>query len=787
MEKKGLSSAEAAERLHLFGFNELEHSHSIEPLKIFLSQFPTFINGILTLAAILSFFLGEYLDGFFILGIIFLNGVFGFIQEYKAEKSLEKLKTYTSPTVRVIRDGQEQEINAREIVPGDMVVLSEGDRIPADGVLLEAINLEIDESILTGESLPVRKEKKDECSLGTLISKGRGLMEVSTTGMKTRFGQIAKTLTSIKPEKTPLQKQLTELGKILSLAAVVIAFLIIPIGFIQNKEFGTLLFLAVSVGIAAIPEGLPAVITIALAIGTNRMAKRKAIVRQMPSVETLGSVQIILVDKTGTLTQNSMRVKKIWAKDDSHLALMLKAALLGNTASLIARANGTFDIAGDRTDGALLAWATEQDKTLQQELKKGEIIDEFVFDSKTKTITTVWEFNDSKHVFVRGAPEAVLLRSKGSQNEKEELQKSFEKFAKEGLRVIAFGAKNGNLSKSNSREEHEKDLTFLGFVGIYDPPRAEVKTAIAQARRAGIRTIMVTGDNELTALAIGKEIGLIENDEDVITGDELEKISDSDLFPILTKVRIFARTKPHDKLRITELLQKQGYVVGVTGDGVNDALALKKANIGVAMGQTGTDVAKEASDIVIADDNFATIVKAIEEGRTIYKNIVTAIMYLLTSNLSELSVVFFSTLLGMPHVLLPTQILWINLVTDGLPALALATETKKSHVLSEKPRNPQLPILTTTQILILLGIGVGLALILLILYGLLLQSTSLTAARTIIFNALVFSHMLLAFIIRGRSFLSFNPFLIITVTLTLVIQIIITTLPFFQKIFAIGF
>ncbi len=787
MEKKGLSRNEVVARLHRFGFNEFAESHSIEPLKIFFSQFPTFINGILTLAALLSFFLGEYLDCFFILTIILLNGLFGFIQEYKAERSLEKLKTYTTPIVRVIRDGKEQKISAREIVPGDIVVLSEGDRIPADGILLEAINLEIDESILTGESLPVRKEKQGECSLGTLITRGRGIMEVTTTGMKTRFGQIANTLTSIKPEKTPLQKQLTDLGKVISLVALGLALLIIPIGLIQNKEFGSLLLLAISIGIAAIPEGLPAVITIALAIGTNRMAKRKAIVRQMPSVETLGSVQIILVDKTGTLTQNSMRVKKIWTKDKSHLALMLKAALLGNTASLITRANGTFDIAGDRTDGALLVWATTQDKNLLQELKKGKVVDEFVFDTQTKTITTVWEFNGSKHVFVRGAPEAVLERSKGTQTEKEEVQNSFEEFAKQGLRVIAFGAKNGNFLHTSSREEHEKDLTFLGFVGIYDPPREEVKEAIAKARRAGIRTIMVTGDNELTALAIGKEIGLIENEEDVITGDELEKISDSDLIPILAKVRIFARTKPHDKLRITELLQKQGFVVGVTGDGVNDALALKKANIGVAMGQTGTDVAKEASDIVIADDNFATIVKAIEEGRTIYKNIVTAIMYLLTSNLSELSVVFFSNLLGMPHVLLPTQILWINLATDGLPALALATEIKKSHVLSEKPRDPKQPILTPQRILILFGLGGGLALLLIILYGLLLQSTTLTTARTIVFNALVFSHMLLAFIIRGKSLLSLNSFLIITVTLTLIIQAIITTSPFFQKIFEIGF
>ena len=504
----------------------------------------------------------------------------------------------------------------------------------------------------------------------------------------------------------------------------------------------------------------------------------------MPSVETLGAVQYILVDKTGTLTQNSMRVKKIWHNNKEHLPSILKAAILGNTASLIQQAGDDFDIIGDKTDGALLLWAKEQAPHLEKELKEGKVTDEFVFESKTKTVTTVWEKNNKQYVFVRGAPESILERSRTSKNEKEQWENAFADFAKEGLRVIAFGSKSGNFGKA-TREEHEKDLTFLGFVGIYDPPREEVKHALKQARAAGIQTVMVTGDNELTALAIAKEIGLIENDEDVITGEELEKLKDEELLPLLTKTRIFARTRPHDKLRLATLFKKQGYVIGVTGDGVNDALALKKADVGVAMGESGTDVAKEASDIIIADDNFATIVKAIEEGRTIYHNIVKAITYLVSGNISELFLVFIATIVGLPSPLLPTQILWINLITDGFPALALASDPKNPHALKEQPRNPHLSILNRNRLLLTSSIGLGLALLLLALFSFLLHTTSEIIARTIVFNVLVASHMALAFLVRGRNALRPNKFLIITVLTTILLQAIITFTPFFHDIFEI--
>lgn len=786
MEKLGLSTQKAGGLLKQYGPNEIKSKTQFSPIKLFASQFPNLINGILLTASVLSFILGDYLDSFFIFSIIILDGIFGFIQEYKAEKSMQKLQTYTTPQARVMRDGKEQQILSTEIVPGDIIFLTEGDRIPADGVFLDGQHLETDESLLTGESLPVIKEVNDPLYLGMLVIKGKGYLRVEATGNKTKFGEIAQTLSNMSTEKTPLQIQLTRLGRTLSIIAIIVSFLIIPIGLSQGKTLYPLLFLAVSIAIAAVPISLPAVITIALALGTSRMAKRKAIVRKMPSVETLGAVQYILVDKTGTLTQNSMRVKEVWTKDDKKLKHMYFTSVLGNTASLAKKADHGYEIIGDKTDGALLLWATQEQKTIRDEVARGKIIDEFVFDSKTKTISTVWRHNDITHVFVRGAPETVLDRCDISTKEKRVIEDAYTAFAKKGLRVIALASKSGTVSKA-SREQHENNLSFLGLVGIYDPPREEVKAAIAQARKAGIQTIMVTGDNELTAMAIAKEVGLLEVDEDVLTGEDLEKLTDEELSPLILKTRIFARTKPHDKLRITSLLQKQGFVVGVTGDGVNDALALKKADVGVAMGESGTEVAKEASDIVISDDNFATIVRAIEEGRRIYHNIIKAITYLVAGNISELFLVFFATLLGMPAPLLPTQILWINLVTDGLPALALASDTRDTHALKQPPRDPRVPILNKRRLAITGAIGLGLSIFLLLIFAVLYQLTNVVFARTVTFTALILSHMALAFFVRGRTFFKPNKFLIITVVATILLQAMILLVPFFHPFFKIGF
>jgi Ca2+-transporting ATPase len=782
MEYLGLTANEVRERLEKYGKNEIAEKEHFSSRTLLISQFPTVINGILFVAAVFSFFLQHYLDGCFILSVILVNAITGFIQEYRAQKSLERLKEYTVPTAQVLRAGKEEKILASHLVPDDLVSISEGDRIPADGVLFEGHHIEVDESILTGESLPVIKDSRDILFMGALVTKGHGMFRVTKTGKETQFGQIAHTLSSIHSERTPLQKNLDKLGKIISFGAILVGLLTIPIGIFHAQPLLPLILVGASIGIAAIPEGLPAVVTIALAVGTHRMAKRGAIVRKMAAVETLGAVQVILVDKTGTITQNAMRVKRVWVKNKEALPQLLEACVLGNTASLIEKGNGKgFEVAGDRTDGALLLWAKEQTETPLP--LDGHVLDEYVFDSETKTITTVWKRHDKRFVFVRGAPEAILEKSSLSEKEREELESQFESYAKEGLRTIAFGIKVEEHTEGTSREHLEHHLHFLGFMGLYDPPRVDVLEAIQKAKRAGIRVLMVTGDNELTALTLAKETGLIEKDEDVITGEALMKLSDLELTQLLEKISVFARTKPDQKLRIATLLQQAGYVVAVTGDGVNDALALKKSNVGISMGgESSTDVAKEASDIVLTNDSFATLIEAIEEGRTIYKNIVNAIVYLLSGNLAEISIVFFAQVFNLPFPLLPTQILWINLVTDSLPALALAVGSKDTTVLSKKPRDPKDSILSWKRVVVICVIGFGMATILLLLFTFLSHVNSHDEASTVVFNLLIYFHLLIVIVIGRHSLKKGNVFLLVTVLGLLLIQISLNYIPFTKDI-----
>ncbi|MBI2622461.1 HAD-IC family P-type ATPase, partial [Candidatus Microgenomates bacterium] len=591
--EKGLTEKEAKKRLLQHGANVIIAQKAISAWEIFLSQFPSIVNFILAGAAVLSFALGEIIDGAFILVILVLNALFGFFQEFKAEKAAAKLKQFIIQEARVMRDGKEKILPVSQLVPGDLVVVSEGDKIAADGVLVDGTHIEIDESILTGEALPVLKTIQGESSLfmGTVVMRGHGKMLVEKTGAKTRFGQIAKTLSEIEKEKTPLHKQIDKLGSQLVVVIILIALSIIAIGLVQGRDFFLVLLTAVSIAVAAIPEGLPAVITIALALGMQRMAKKKAIVRKMVAIETLGATQVILTDKTGTLTQNKMRVKKFFSQEKS-LDSLLRACILGNTASLVKKEDGpiSWDVVGDKTDGALLLWAKDRlGEKLEDFQQQGKVIDEYSFNPISKTITVVWQKNGGKYKFTRGAPEKLLLESDLKETEKAVMEKAFQEYAREGLRIIAFGVK----------KESGKKLKLLGFVGIYDPPRIEAKAAINLAKQAGIRTVMVTGDNPVTAEAVAREIGLIEKNEDIITGEELDKMNDEEFNKMLLKTRIWARVKPQDKLRLVESYQKKGFIVGVTGDGVNDVLALKKANVGVAMGESGTDVAKEASDIVL--------------------------------------------------------------------------------------------------------------------------------------------------------------------------------------------
>ena len=701
--KVGLSDKQAQKLLTQFGYNEIAGRPRQTPFQILLSQFTSVLVVLLIIASIASLFLVDLLDGIFIILIVILNGILGFIQEYKAEKTIAALKKMTVSSVRVMRDGVEQRIDSKLLVPGDVIILEEGDKIPADGTLLESLHLEANEASLTGESMPVEKNVHDEGKrliyLGTIISKGRAKVLVTSTGVQTRFGQIAASLSQIKEEETPLQKKLDVLGKQLGILAIAASGIVFIIGFLAKHPLIEIVLTSISLAVAAVPEGLPAVITITLAVGMQRMAREKAILRKLSSIEALGSATVIATDKTGTLTRNEMRVTKVWLDGKSYnihdTALQLSLSIFGrlltagvicNNASLVFKHDhGKHDILGDTTEGALLLFASDKDLVIEQVKQNGTLLEEFAFDPTLKMMTVVWENNKQKTIYTKGAPESVLKSCALDEQSRQNIENEFREYAKEGLRVIALAYKNVTHTPK-TRHEAEQGLIFIGFVGIADPPREEVKDAIAVAEAAGIRTIMITGDNELTANAIGAKIGLIQKNEEIITGSQFAKLSDEEALGKLSTIRIFARTTPDQKLRIVQLLQRMGHIVAVTGDGVNDALALKQSNVGVAMGITGTDVAKEAADMIITDDNYATLVTAVEEGRTVFDNIKSAIKYLVGCNVGEVLAVVIGMLLGWRLILTPLQLLYINLVTDGLPAIALAVTPKHDSIMKRKPR-----------------------------------------------------------------------------------------------------
>ncbi len=684
---KGLTNTQAKALIKKYGLNKVETQGKRSFLTIFLSQFKNFFVYLLTAAALISFLVGEALDGTLILAIVFLNALFGLYQEWKADEALESLKRIMVLKARVIRDGKEKEIDSKYLVPGDVVVLEEGGRVPADGRIIETKVLEVDEAILTGESIPVSKGKGDEVFMGTLVVKGHGLFKVEKTGMNTSFGKIAEKLATVEKEKSPMEKKMEDLSKKLGLLGAFSALLIMVISYFKGLGGVYSFLLAVSLAVAVIPEGLPAVMTMTLAIGVREMAKQKAIVRRLSSIETLGSITLIATDKTGTLTENRMEVKETFLlqkRDEKAQELLILNSILCSTANLVKDGVG-WSYLGDPTEGALLIYAAQRGYDIAYERGRWQVLEEEPFDSATKKMwVKVKNKSDGREIyFCKGAPEVVLKEAKEiliggrvekiTQREKKVIYEKLDDWALQGFRVLAFSYKE------------KKEWVFIGMVALYDPPRKEVKEAIKKAQEAGIKTVMITGDNEKTARSIGQQIGLLQKGEIVLTGNKIEELTDEKILEILPQVKIFARVSPFHKVRIVELYQKLGEVVAVTGDGVNDSIALKKADVGLAMGKTGTDVARESADVIITDDNYATIVKAIEQGRNITASIKRSIFYLLSCNTGEVFSILISLGLGLVKLFTPVQILFINLVTDGVPALTFAFSPVDPKVMKRAP------------------------------------------------------------------------------------------------------
>lgn len=712
----GLSSEEAAKRLKENGPNEFNEHQKPSLFKMFTEQINSMLIYILIVAAIISTMVGEYSDAVIILLVILLNAIIGVIQESKAEKALEELKKMNTPKAIVKRDGMTKEIPSEQLVPGDVVLIDAGRFIPADLRLIETVNLKIEESSLTGESVPVEKEagwmaeqeipiadQLNMAFMATVSTYGRGKGVVVNTGMKTEIGKIADMLGSQQRELTPLQIKLAELGKILGIGAVLISAVIFLIGFFQGRDVLEMFLIAVSLAVAAIPEGLPAIVTIVLALGVQRMIKRRAVVRKLPAVETLGAVSVICSDKTGTLTQNKMTVTKVFVNDAYELLsgfsvkhpnekLFFEVMALCNDAVVTDE-----EQTGDPTEIALVVAARMFCFNKQSLDREYQRVYEIPFDSDRKMMTTVQKQGDRYFVMVKGALESILPLTSSlmidgnkiafTQKENEKLKAQANLMSEDALRVLAIAYKEIDPSQEFILNNLESNLILLGLTGMIDPPRNEVKESIEQCKNAGIRTVMITGDHQKTAFAIAKELGIASHESETISGFELNELSDTELSEKVKNIRVFARVSPEHKVKIVKALKANGEIASMTGDGVNDAPSLQQADVGVAMGMSGTDVAKGAADIVLTDDNFATIVGAVEEGRNIYQNIKKAILFLLSCNLGEIFTLFIAILLGWPAPLTAIHILWVNLITDSLPAISLGLDPDDPDVMKEKPRS----------------------------------------------------------------------------------------------------
>jgi Ca2+-transporting ATPase len=732
----GLPGEEAAGRLDRFGPNELQESERASAWSLLWGQFKNVLIVILLVAAGLSAVSGHTVEAIAIGVITVFTIVLGFVQEYRSEQAMEALRQMAAPSAKVLRDGREKEIPAREVVPGDILLLQTGDKIPADARLIEAVNLKVVEAALTGESLPVEKQtgtceepdlplgdRTNMVYSGTAISYGRGKALAVATGMQTEFGRIAKMLETVETGRTPLQKNLDRVGHILAWIAAAVVAAVVTLGVFRGQDFIEMLIFGIALAVAVVPEALPAVVTISLALGVRRLVHRNALMRRLPVVETLGSTTVICADKTGTLTRNEMTVRKLLVagrlievtgtgyqpegtfrhedaevKPDRALKQLLRAGALSSDARLEREEEDRWIIKGDPTEGALVVAAVKAGlgkKKLEEDYPR---VDEIPFSSETKRMTTFHEGPEGCIAFSKGAPEIVLECCDRQQSEngesalddrgREQILESARQLAKQGLRVLAASCK-----KNPDKKDVEQDMTFLGLFGMIDPPRSEARAAIRTCRQAGIRPVMITGDHPLTAQAVARDLDLLQNGR-LLEGAALEKMSDEEFGEQVQEIECYARVSPEHKLRVVKALQAKGETVAMTGDGVNDAPALKKADIGIAMGITGTDVTREAAAMTLTDDNFASIVAAVEEGRAIYSNIKKYLMYLLSSNLGEIGLIGTAALAGLPMPLTAVQILYVNLATDGLPALALAVDPAEPDLMRRPPRDSRRGIFT---------------------------------------------------------------------------------------------
>ena len=841
--EEGLNSSDIESRLEKYGHNELKEETGKSFFSKIKEQFSDFLVLILIGAALISIFVGEKTDAIVILAIVVLNAFLGIYQEGKAEKSLEALKQMASPTAKVIRNGHLEVVPASTLVPGDIVILEAGDIIPADLRLIESSNLKIEEASLTGESVPVEKNGNidfdHEVSLGdrtnmaymsTIVTYGRGKGVVVGTGHETEIGKIATAIQSYEDETTPLQKSLNQLGKFLGIATVIICIVVFGVGLLQGRDVLEMFMVAISLAVAAIPEGLPAIVTIVLALGMNKMVKRHAIVKKLLAVETLGSTTVICSDKTGTLTQNEMTVVKIYTDGKildvtgtgyepkgefqlngenidtnsiGDLDTLLSIAILTNDAELEETSEG-YKIIGDPTEGALVTLAGKSGINKKDINSSYPRIGEIPFDSDRKMMTTFHKgyIKDKVVSFTKGAPDIVIDRcshiSTNGQvvpfnNElKEEVLKINSLFSKDALRVLAFAYKEYDSMPENiSSESNENSMVFVGLTGMIDPARDEAKDAIKMCKQAGIETVMITGDYKETAFAIAKELGMAENESQAMMGSELDNISDEDLREVVKNTKVYARVSPDHKVRIVSALKANGNITAMTGDGVNDALALKKADIGVSMGITGTDVAKNTAELILTDDNFASIVAAVEEGRIIYDNIKKFVFFLLSCNIGEILIVFTSILLNLPVPLLPIQLLWLNLVTDSFPALALGVEKGDPDIMERPPRNPDTPLLNKDLMfgVIVQSIAIAASSIAAYILALKAHPNDIVTARAITFATLITAELLRAYSSRSQKYTLFkigvfsNKTLVYGTTFSFLLLLVVLYVPFLQPIF----